>query len=237
MSDPREQILVEELIGFVARGDSLLVMELLARTNDPLSVVDLYAQAVVDAYWKKKDLATCVILGRAGMQHAITAAAADADPERAKTLRGKAKAISYNLASFTWPGWDEPGVECSPALVAIGFDAAATNLRLARDLNRGDLPMSRGGWMLAGHHLARGDFAAAAAHYSAARDYAVAAGSAADEGLCAGFAAMVRVLQDGNDPAAKQDLEQAIAKLATLGEDGREFIRQIETAQRVFQKK
>jgi hypothetical protein len=121
-------------------------------------------------------------------------------------------------------------------MVAIGLDAAKTNVRLAKELNKGDLPMSRGLWMLAGHRLARGEFEEAAQDYAAARDHAIVAASVGDEGLCSGFLALVRVLQQPSNEAAQGEMAQAIAKLETAGDDGKEFIRQIEAARRVFEK-
>jgi hypothetical protein len=236
---PKNLSVDEVIAGFADDGDTFLMIERLATIPNPLATADLYGQALMDAYWKRKDLESAVAVGRAGFQHALTAAARlpAADAEQAEQLRGKAKAISYNIASFTWPGWDEPGIVCTPALIAVGFDAANANLRLARDLKRGDLPLSRALWMLAGHHLARGGFGEAIGTYATAREHAVAAGSNGDIGLCTGFKALVRTLADSADAAAKEELEQAKAQLRTLGDDGAEFIRQIETAAKVFAKK
>jgi hypothetical protein len=223
----------DDVIQLLGSDDSFSLIERMSAFSDPLKAAELYAQAVMDAYWKKKDLHASVILGRAGIQHALSAATNNA--EKAAALRGKAKAMAYNVASFTWPGWDEPGINCPPAMVEIGLDCARTNIRLAKELNKGDLPMSRGLWMLAGHQLARGEFEEAAKNYAAARDHAMIAASVGDEALCAGFLALTHLLQQPSD-AAEAEMAQAITRLETAGDDGKEFIRQIEVARRVFEK-
>jgi len=112
----------------------------LAGLSDPEAAAAGYRQAVRDAYWEAKDLGAVTSYASAGYAHCLSAAVA-AEEEAAHRLRSEAKALMYDLASFTWPGWGEPGVEVLERDLRIGFDAAITNLRLARDLDKGDLPL------------------------------------------------------------------------------------------------
>src|SRR4051812_41778941 len=108
MNDTAKEILsADDVIQLLGSSDSSFLIERMSAFADPMKAVELYAQAVMDAYWKKKDLQAAVTLGRAGIQHALGAAAWNNDPEKSAALRGKAKAMAYNVASFTWPGWDE----------------------------------------------------------------------------------------------------------------------------------
>jgi hypothetical protein len=116
-----------------------------------------------DCYWKQKDLASSVKIGVAAASYALSAAdkMSPDQSEVAAALRGKAKTIYYNLASFTWRGWGEIGIETRPYEITVGLDAARENLRLAVELKKGDLPMSRAHWMLAALQMSAKDFRAA----------------------------------------------------------------------------
>src|ERR1700712_2391987 len=77
---------------------------------DPAANSELYHKTMLDAYWKRKTLPAVVALGASGIQYALTHAQFPTNSGAARELRSLAKAMSYDLASFTWPGWDEPGI-------------------------------------------------------------------------------------------------------------------------------
>lgn len=230
---------LEELIARFRTGDSFSAVELLCREPDAVAAAKTFSEAANHFYWKDKDLVSSVMLGRAGVQHALTAATRRdlADP-RALELRGQAKAMAYNLASFTWPGWDEPGIVIGPCDLATGMDAAKTNLRLGTELNKGPLPMSRAHWMLAAHELAAGKHHDARRGFAKACECADAAGAQADRWLSVGFGILSELLggpgcSDEAKRGLKQRMEEAETHLRTL-EHGEMFIQQIQTAGRVF---
>ena len=76
------------------------------------------------------------------------------DPERVLKIKRYSKAIAYNLASFPRPGWNQGGVVIGDFERNIGFDAAKANLRLSKQIKKGDQALNNGYWMLRSHHLA-----------------------------------------------------------------------------------
>ena len=72
---------------------------------------------------------------------------AGSNPDLSISLIGHAKAISYNLASFSWLEWDEQRIELSVSDIAMELDAAKLNLRLAIKLKRGAGPMRKAHWL------------------------------------------------------------------------------------------
>ena len=131
-------ILLQDLIARVGNEDSYAAVELLCREGDGLGAAKTFSEAANHFYWKEKDLVSSVAMGRAGVQHALSAAACcdPGDLPLAFELRGQAKAMAYNIASFTWSGWDEPGIVIGPSDLATGLDAARTNLRLGTELKK-----------------------------------------------------------------------------------------------------
>ena len=230
----------EQLYQIHKDQDSFAAIDLLLRHPDPLATAAAFHEAMRDCYWKRKDLPATIAFGRAGAQYALGKAADSRDPEAAATaetiekLKGAAKAMCYDLASFTWPGWDEPGIAISAADLAVGLDAAKANLRLARELNRGDLPLSRAHWMLAGHFLARRQWPQADSGYADAARHAAAAGARGDELLCLGFRHLTQLLAGGVE-ACRGEIERVKEQLKEE-QDGEMFAGQIEAAARVFSK-
>lgn len=111
-----------------------------------------------DAYWKAKDLRRVVALGKAGIAYAVQHAAGTGDRE---TLLQHAKTLAYNIGSFTWPGWDEPGIVIEPDDLAFGHACAQQNLQLAIDLKRSAERVADAHWLVGAHHLARREWSAA----------------------------------------------------------------------------
>jgi hypothetical protein len=111
-----------------------------------------FHKALLDAYWKRKHLPAVVALGTAGIHYAVAQAAAI--PGDAHELRSLAKAMSYDLGSFTWPGWDEPGIVPTLEQIARGLDAARLNLQLAVELGKPAERVRGAHWLLGAQLLA-----------------------------------------------------------------------------------
>ena len=219
---------METILRLLTEVDSAAVIDDLMTRPDPVAACKAIHQAMRETYWKRKDLAATVTLGRIGIQFALAAGG-----QHGEALRGAAKAMCYDLASFTWPGWDEKGIAITASDLAVGLDAGRANLRLARELNKGNLPLSRACWMLAGQYLARRDYALAREHFGRGAACAVAAGSKADELLGLGFAALTDLVSSSGDSEAQRRVEEIKGQLKSE-KDGEMFIKQIETAGMVF---
>lgn len=228
--------LLPEVRETLRRADSYAAVELIERQGEPSRLAELYPQLVMDLYWKAKDVPATLAVARAGIQYCLTKAReAGLDAKAAERFRGSAKSIAYNLASFTWPGWAEPGITLSPADVAAGFEAARLNLRLAVELKRGPGPLAAAHWMVGAHQLAAGRHAEAIEAFSRQEAMAREAKDRPNELLAQGFAGLTRLAGNLDAEAGARSLKEAQAKL--LGEkveDGQFFVDQLETARRVF---
>jgi hypothetical protein len=225
---------METALRLLREADSFAALAHLSR-GEALAAATAYAELVMHLYWKEKDLAGAVTIGRAGAQFALRAAqeVETSEPKRAEELRSKAKAICYNLASFTWPGWDEPGIAPTASDLRVGLDAAKANLRLARELDKGELALARAFWVLGAQHLANGDRDAASRAFSASAHHAEATGAESERLLAQGFCHLVELRASPNSPEAQGKLAAVKEALAPL-EHGADFVGQLETAWRVF---
>lgn len=227
---------LNDILSLCATKDRIAGIEHIARQPAEVNPARTFLEVMRHYYWKLKDLPAAIDFGQAGVHFALfNAIQSDAtDPALAHQLRSTAKGLCYDLASFTWPGWDEPGITISGGDLAIGLDAGRANLRLAHELKKGDLALSRAFWMLAGHEICTGDLDAARQSYHNAARHAHAAGSRPDQLLCDGFVRLVELLDSkntGDDP----ELNSILTQLKPL-ENGPDFVNQILTARRVFER-
>ncbi len=200
-----------------------------ADAPDACAALDRLDALSRDLYWKHKQLDAALRSLESGIHIGLFAARDASEPTRGKIL-SRVKTFAYNLASFAWPGWDEAGIAIAPAQVALGQEAAKLNLRLAVELNRPALPLSRAHWMLGAHQFGDRDFASAIASFDAARASAVDAQSKPDELLAIAFA---RLCQTISDPSRLSSVEEALQQLGTV-EHGPDYVLQVTTARRVY---
>jgi len=215
--------------------NTFAAIDYLAQQNDQKAVVQTYSNLVTKLYWENKDLPNVITFAIAGIQYATHAArrAQTENPELAAEFLGAAKAISYNLASFTWSGWDEAGIVINPTDAKIGLEAAKTNLCLAKELSRGDLPLCRAYWMLGAQSLSNDLKEKAKEYFAESAEYANRAQEKAEELLAIGFCAVTALSETPNDEAALRKLGEVKTQLKEL-DNGSGFIGQLDTAVRVF---
>jgi len=192
---------------------------------------DAYTEAMRHAYRQDKDLSAAMAIAWAGIGR-LLALAHVSEPSRALELRSRVKALTYDLASFTWAGWDEPGIVITPPEARAGCAAARANLEMARDLETAELPRARAHWMLGAHELAAGRPDDARASFEAAVSLSDAAGhEGAAEAALAGAFVVLADLTLGS--ATEADFTAALERLrSTPG--GADLAGQVTTARDVL---
>lgn len=194
--------------------------------------VAAYAEAMRKAYWEHKDLRLAAAIAYAGVGR-LLAAAIDVDEETASVIHSTCKGMMYDLASFSWPGWDEPDVEISAAEAAAGLGAARANLAMAEQLDKGDLALGRAHWMIGAHLLTGGEPRQAKDSFEQARSHAGAAGAAVEAELAVAFGHLADAAL--GVPGADEELETSMKRLAAFG-DGEAFVNQVRTARAVLER-
>lgn len=233
--ESEKKALRENALKLMQEEDNFSAIEYLNQHADHVEVMDTYMELVKYYYWEEKDLPTVVMISRAGIQEGLNIAASlEVNfPDESQAILERTRALAYNLASFTWPGWDEPGIKIDESDLAAGFDAAKVALRIGRELGLDELRISRAKWMLAAFYLAEKEYENARRYFDEGAEFAQNAESQADELLCRGFSALVKILINPEDNKAKSSLEDIKSQFADI-EHGDSFITQIETAYRVF---
>jgi hypothetical protein len=211
--------------------DVFAAVEYLSRQED-LVVAMKALNALQRKAYRAKDIGRSMAFGRAGVQLGLSEGRrlAESNPDLSQQLLGQAKAMSYNLASFSWPGWDEEGIRLSTSDVVMGLDAAKVNLRLAVELKRGATPMSNAHWVLGAHYLSDNALDTARDHFQKAETFAES-----DSGrlLAQGYLVLTDIVASPDDAAFRPSLAGIQKKLEPL-EDGPFLSEHLTTALRVF---
>jgi hypothetical protein len=210
-------------------ADSSEAIEMVTSTLEPEAAAKTLLELNKEFYWKRKDLASSVRAGLAGTQFGL--AAARQYPDHAYELRSIAKSCAFNVGSFTWPGWDEPGITVGPFEIAIGSDAAQANLRLAEMLQKGHVPLGRAHWLVGAFDLALKRFSNAIREFSVAHDLLRSADPGPETQMVDGYRELAHQLND--DAGAKDRLDQILLDLRSAPE-GSGLADQLATAERVF---
>ena len=197
----------------------------------PSAQVQAFDQLARHVYWQNKDLHATIEILQAGLEFGESLL--EEHPDEEAEIKSQLKAIYYNLASFTWVGWDEPGFIVTPEQEQLGLKAAQVHLNLAMELKKDNLRPSRAYWMLAAQEISARQYKEAKEHFSLAEQLAKQAGVTGEQLLAQGFLQLTELLIDpGNEVIASRLVE---TKAALQNEEhGEIFVQQLDTAEKVF---
>ncbi len=226
---------LKDVTSLLENSDSFQAISYINNIGDADTVAEIYSNLVLDFYWKEKNLPYVITLARAGIQYCL--AKADefklADPTRADEMKKKARIISYNLASFTWPGWGEKGIAIGHSDILIGLDAARLNLRLVRELNEDDKKLSVAYWAIGAQLLAVQKYDEAIEAFDSSKEHDRLAGDRMGELLAEGYIGITKIAS--GDETGREILGQATKELEEFdNEDSKFYIEQFNTALNVF---
>lgn len=172
-------------------------------------------------------------LGQAGISFSAEQAKISSEENKENFLTNVMQ-ISYTLASFTWPGWDEKWLgKVSTSHLKLGYESAKVNLFYSIKLKKGELSINRGHWIVAAHQLAAGEFHLAEESFELAAKFAIKADEKGDKLLSKEFIQVARLLAKPKNTDAYERLKQAKTALNEL-EPGEFYIKQLEDSLRIF---
>lgn len=192
---------MQDFINRWSNSDLFTALAHVPAAGDPVATARAHHALIRDLYWKKKNLPSVVAVACAGIAGGLRASLDHTGESIEPELLGIAKGMAYDLGSFTWPGWDEPGIAIGPTDLALGREAANLNLRLAVELLRGDLAISRAHWLVGAHQLAAGECGNARVSFAQAEPLARTAGKPAEALLATAYIRLAEALADLNDPS------------------------------------
>jgi hypothetical protein len=235
--DPERARILAQVKQLLEQADSYKAIEFVSKQGGPLEVSKRYSNLVNDFYWKEKALPHVVTFARAGILYSLMKSQelVDTDSSKADEIRDVARVISYNLASFTWPGWDEKGIVITEADLTVGLDAARLNLRLVKELELGLMSLSAANWGLGAMNLALGDYDQAISAFESSKEYALLEGAHEFELMNLGYIGIAKMLEGSAKQNGQTHFDEAVAKLEKMDtDDSKYFAGQLKTTLDVF---
>jgi len=238
--DDTERLMVfEEVKKILKVNDTYKAIEYINSQGEPQVVAKRYLELAMDFYWKEKALSEVINFAEAGIHYCLLKAQeySKDEAETAVKLKGTAMALSYNLASFTWPGWNEKGIVISESDLIVGLDAARLNLRLATELKKGPTAISVSHWAIGAQYMALGKYDEAITAFTAAKEKAGEAKDNLSELMNLGYIGMAKILEGSEKDEGQKQFDEAIKGLKKQNtEDANFYIEQLKVALEVFSK-
>lgn len=216
-------------------SDSYQATGFINSLGEPDSVAEYYSFLVERFYWQEKNLPNVIILAQGGIHYCLLKSAELRmdQPEQAMKLKKKARVISYNLASFCWPGWVEEGINIGHENIITGLDAAMLNIRLVKELNEGNLEHAYAYWIYGAQLLALQKYDEAIGAFRLSGEYAADENDRLNKLLAEGYVAITKIASGDSD--GRKLLGDTIEALNKMdNDDARYFIGQFNTALGVF---
>lgn len=232
--DPARAEIAAKVREMVERQGADSAIAFIEGAEDYKQVVNNYNNLMMDLYWKERALNAAVPVIDAGIKYCLAKSdeLAAEDSAMATKLKTFAKIFSFNLASFTWPGWAEEGITITDEDLDAGLEAAKLNLKLVEELGGDPGQLSNSHWSIGAHYLAREDYQNAVSSFENAQFEAHRVGIKDSELMNAGYLAMARILS-GED--VRGDFDRAVKALNNLGTDDAKFYaQQLEDVLKIF---
>lgn len=208
--------------------------------GDESKIVDAFFNLVLDCYWKAKSIDQVLHFGHAGIHYCLSRAAVhdDNDAAAAKNCRVKARWMANNVVSFTWPGWNEPGVTISPEQMRHGLAFARYSVRQLYELELDARQCANTYWYLGIQLIAHKQYDEALKVFEKARDYTKEQGDHPDKLTeLEGQIGLTRIL-NGEKEVGEAAFGAAVTALkARDNEDAKFYAEQLVTTRAVFEGK
>ena len=223
---------LSEALRHAESNDLAAMRSVIEADADAAEVAQRYANLAQALYRERKNVTQMLAVAKAGIAYCLSAAerAGATDPVAAATLKTKAKAIAYNAAANSWPGWGDD----APSHIADASDLAQRSLELVEDLKLGHRQVGTSQWLVGALHLAAGRSDDAIVALTRARDAYGAGGERASELLALGYLALACSRQDTPE-RHRAELEEICLQLQQDGSpQAMAFVKQLRTADRLL---
>ncbi len=236
---PREEIF-DTVQSLSVEKDLYAASEFVLGLADESGVAEIFGNLVLDCYWKARSTEQVIHFANAGIHYCLAQACADdgKDDDAVRKLRFAAKRMATNAASFTWIGWEEPGVAISAEQMRQGLAFARYSVRQLHELEPTDAQLAFSYWFLGAHLIAEGSYEKALSVFVDAKEYNRSDGGNPDyETMLEGYIGLTRILAGDND-AGKSEFGSAVSTLESSdGEDAVFYAKQLADVRVFFEKR
>jgi len=228
-------MLLDQARELAEAGDTKTAIHLLDAHPNADEAMKAYEDLVHYLYWQKKNIQAVVILAQAGVERMLheSETAGESHSERRLAALRRARVMIFNLASFCWPGWNEPGISLTESEIQAGREAAKRNRELGLVLNPTPIMSAHAAWTIGAYHLTDKKYTEAVLYFEESARFALQAENEAEHLLGQAYAQLARCLESGEEGAESRKQLVEIKQRLSLAKDGPEYVRQVDTAEAV----
>ena len=182
---------------------------------DESGVAQAFVDLVLDCYWKAKSAEQVTHFAKEGIRFCLASASGHdgIDDNLARARRFAAKRMATNAASFTWIGWDEPGVKISPDQMRQGIEFARYSVRQLHELDPTDAQLAFTYWFLGAHLIAEGSYDEALKVFAKTKEFSDSEGGNPDyQAMIEGYIGLNKILSGDDDPG-DEEFKSAVSAL------------------------
>lgn len=227
----------EQVQRLVAEQDLFAASAFVLGLGETQVVAAAFEQLIPDCYQGAKSVEQVLHFGSAGIHFCLASAPAldGKNDAAAKALRYAAKRMATNVASFTWPGWNEPSIAIAPEQMRQGLMFAHYSLRQLRELDPTPAQLAFTSWFLGAQLLAHEQYAEAQEVFTAALAHNQEHGEDEDGRLMLeGYSGLTKLLAGRRDPGEKELSAAVTALRSRETEDAHFYADQLLTARDAF---
>ena len=184
-----------------------------------------------ETIYKGKQLGAYLLLARSVFESAIEGAVRSESAQDRNAYLLAAKMTAFNIASFTWPGWNEGEIEEKDR--EVGFQFSRVHMNISEQLDLPPEKRARALWIGAAHELAVKNYAAARSLFTRAKVLGEENNSKETALMNQGWLLVIDILQGDID--AGSELKKLQEQITKLGEDGKFYAGQYDDALKVFE--
>jgi hypothetical protein len=233
--DPKqEDLLARALEALDLRGLSAAI-SIVESSENPLEAGILFAEFGRGLYRNRKDVASMIAVGDAGVAFCLQQAASATDAATAEQLKKRAKVIAFNTAANSWPGWGDEGIHIEPGHLRSGLHLAGICRDLVHELRLGHKETGTAHWLVGAIKLAAGRPAEALSEFQRAEQEFEQTGHPAYRLMVRGYVALARKAQSRSAAAGARDLVEVLKQLRDEGsKDAMFFADQLVVADQIL---
>jgi hypothetical protein len=177
-----------------------------------------------------KQLGAYLLLARSVFESAAEGAARSKSSKDKDAYLRVAYMTAYNIASNTWPGWNEGAIEEEHQEIGMRF--SRTHMKIVEQMDLAPQKRATALWIGAAHELAAKNYETARSLFRQAKSLGEQDGNEEITFMNQGWLLVVDILQGNSD--ADLELKELKRRMSRLGDDGKFYAGQYDGALRAF---
>lgn len=183
-----------------------------------------------ETIYKGKHLGAYLLLARSVFESAVEGAARSNSAKDKEAYLTVAYMTAFNIASNTWPGWNEGEIEAEQQEIGLRF--SRTHMKIVEPLDLSANKRATALWIGAAHELAAENFDTARSLFRQAKSLGKEDGNEETTLMNQGWLLVIDILQGTNE--ADSELEELKLRMSKMSDDGKFYAQQYDDALKVF---